>query len=82
MSFIEVYLHFFRPLNSHGFTVCHTISLPLSRSYGRLFVSQALTNFKWIFSKNHGFLRKQSKTAQSPVKKCRSMILDIQQKNK
>ena len=50
-----------RPLNSHGFTVCHTVSLPFSRSHGRFFISHGFTNFKWIFSQTHNFLRKQTR---------------------
>ena len=69
-----------RPLNSHGFTVCHTVSLPFSRSRGRFFISHRFTNFKWIFSQTHNSLRKQTRQ-QSPVKKYRSIFLYIEKKN-
>ena len=51
------------PLNSHGFTVCHTVSLPFSRSHGGFFISYALTNFERIFSQTHSSLKKQTKAA-------------------
>ena len=41
-----------RPLNSHSFTVCHTVSLPFSRCHGRFYISHGLTNFEWIFFPN------------------------------
>ena len=50
-----------RPLNSHGFTVCHTVSLTFPRSHGRLLICHGFTNFKWIFSQTHNFLRKQTR---------------------
>ena len=53
------------PLNSHDFTVCHTISLPFSRSHGGFFISHGFANFKRIFSQTHSFLRKQTKAAHS-----------------
>ena len=55
----DLKIHIYRPLSSHGFTVCHTVSLPFSRSHGRFFISHGFTNFKWIFSQTHNFLRKQ-----------------------
>ena len=55
----------YRPLNSHGFTVCHTVSLPFSRSHGELFISHGFTNFEPMFSLTHSFLRKQTKAAHS-----------------
>ena len=29
----------YRPLNSHGFTLCHTVSLSFSWSHGQIFIS-------------------------------------------
>ena len=50
-----------RPLNFHGFTVRHTVSLPFSRSHGRFFISHGFTNFEQIFSqKTHSFLKTQA----------------------
>ena len=49
-----------RPLNSHGFTVCYTVSLSFSRSHRRFFISHGFTNFKRIFSQSHNFLGKQT----------------------
>ena len=57
------------PLNSHSFTSCHTVSLLFSRPHGRSFISRGFTNFKWIFSQTHSFLRKQTEVTQSPVRK-------------
>ena len=37
-----------------------TVSLSFSRSHGRFFISHSFTNFKWIFSQTHNFLRKQT----------------------
>ena len=54
-----------RLLNSHGFTVCHTVSPPFSVSYGSFFISHDFTNFEWIFSKTHSFLKKQTQAAHS-----------------
>ena len=51
----------FRPLNSHGFIVCHKVSLPSSQSHGRFFISHGFTNFKSIFSRTHNFLRKKTR---------------------
>ena len=50
-----------RSLNSHGFTVCHTVLLPFSRSHRRFFICHGLTNVKWIFSQTHNFLIKQTR---------------------
>ena len=59
-------LIFFRPLNSHGLTVCDTVSLPLSRSHDRFFISHGFTKFGWIFSqKTHTFLKKQTQISHS-----------------
>ena len=59
-------LMFFRPLNSHGFTVCDTVSLPLSRSHGRFFISHGFTEFEWILSqKSHTFPKKQTQAPYS-----------------
>ena len=45
----------FRPLNSHSFTLCHTVSLPFSQSHG---ISHGFTNFKRIFLSNSQFPKK------------------------
>ena len=59
-------LMFFRPLNSHGFTVCDMVSLPLSRSHGRFFISHGFTKFDWILSeKTHTFMKKQTQASHS-----------------
>ena len=65
-----------RPLNSHGFTVCHTVSLPFSRSHGRFFISHGFTNFERIFSRTYSFLKKQTQVTHFNVNKERisSMI--------
>ena len=39
---------------SQGFTALLTVS----RSHGRFLISHGFTNFKWIFSKTHSFLKK------------------------
>ena len=57
-----------RPLNSDGFTVCHTVSLPLSRSHGRFFISHGFTNFKWIFSQTRSFVRKQTRQPSNSIR--------------
>ena len=49
-----------RPLNSHGFILCHTVSLPFLQAHGSFFISHGFTNFRWIFSQTHNFLRKQT----------------------
>ena len=38
-----------RPLNSHGFTVSHTVSLPFSQSHSSFLISHSFTKFEWIF---------------------------------
>ena len=48
-----------RPLNSHGFTVCHTVLLPSSRSHGRFLIPHNFTNFEQIFFQTHSFPKKQ-----------------------
>ena len=65
-----------RPLNSHGFTVCHTISLPSSRSHNGFLISHGFTNFERIFSQTHSFIKKQTQAAHSDDNKERisSMI--------
>ena len=70
-----------RPLNSHGFTVCHTVSLSFSRSQGKFFISHGFTNFERIFSQAHSFLKKQTQAAHSNANKGRisSMINKIKQ---
>ena len=67
---------FCRPLNSHGFTVCHTVSLSFSRYHDRFLISHGFTNFERIFSQNYSFLKKQTQAAHSNVNKERisSMI--------
>ena len=51
-----------RPLNSHGFTMCHTFSVPFSQSHGRFFISHRFTNFERTFSQTHSFLKKKKNT--------------------
>ena len=58
-----------RPLNSHGFAICHTVSLPFSRSHIRFFISQGFKNFEQGFSQTHSFLKKQTQGAHSNVNK-------------
>ena len=41
-----------RPLNSHGFTMCHLVSLPFLQSHGSFFISHYFTNFEQIFFKH------------------------------
>ena len=50
-----------RPLNSLGFTVCHTVSVSFSRTHGRFFISHGFTNLERIFSQTHSFLKKKTK---------------------
>ena len=87
--FIDNFLYILRPLDSHGFTVCHTVSLPFSRSHGRFFISHGFTNFKWIFSQTHNFVRKQTRQPSNSIrqhkhlpKKYRRIVLYIQKINK
>ena len=70
----------YRPLNSHGLAVCHTVSLYFSWSHGRFFISHGFTNFKRIFSQAHGFLKKQTQVAHSNANKER--ISSLINKNK
>ena len=42
--------NYIRPLSSHGFTMCHTVSLPFSRSHGSFLIFHGFTNLKRIFS--------------------------------
>ena len=65
-----------RLLNSHGSTVCHTVSLFFSRSHGRFFISYGFTNFEQIFFQAYSFLKKQTHAAHSNANKERfsSMI--------
>ena len=58
-----------RPLNSHSFTVCHTISLPFSQSHSRFFISHSFTNFEQIFSQTYSFLKKRTQAAHFNVNK-------------
>ena len=67
-----------RPLNSQGFTVSHTVSLPFSRSYRRFFISHGFSNFKWIFFWIDNFLRKQTRQHNPLSKKYYSIVLHIQ----
>ena len=69
-----------RPLSSHGFTVCHMISLPFLRSHGRFFISPGFSNFKWIFSQTHNFLRIPTRQ-HNPLSKKYSIVLYIQKIN-
>ena len=50
-----------RPLNSHSFTVCHTVVSPFSRSHGRLFISHGFTNLL----QNSQFSKKQTQVPHS-----------------
>ena len=66
-----------RPLNSHGFTLCHAVSLPFSQSHNSFFTSHSFTNFEWIFSQTHSFLKKQTQAAHSNVnKECISSMVN------
>ena len=69
-----------RPFNSHGFTMCRTVSLPFSRSHGRFFISYGFTNFEQIFFPNSRFSRKQTQAAYSNANKER--ISSMTNKNK
>ena len=69
ISFIKIEpptLQLCRPLNSHGFNMCLTVSLPFSRSHGSFFISHGFTNFEWIFP-NTQFLWEQAQAAHSNV---------------
>ena len=62
-----------------------TVSLPLSRSHGRFFISHGFTNFKWIFSQTRSFVRKQTRQPSNSIrqhkplpKKYLSIVLYIQ----
>ena len=72
----NIYLEQSRPLNSHGFTMCHTVLLLFSRSHGRFFISHDFTNIAWIFSQTYSFLKEQKQVAYSNVaeKRISSMI--------
>ena len=50
-----------RPLNSHSFTVCHTVVSPFSRSHGRLFISHGFKNLL----QNSQFSKKQTQVPHS-----------------
>ena len=50
-------------INSHGFTVCHTVLLPFSQYHGRFFISHDFTNFERIFTQSHSFLKEQKQAA-------------------
>ena len=65
-----------KSLNSHGYTVCHTVSLPFSRSRDGFLISHGFTNFERIFSQTYIFLKKQARAAHSNFNKERisSMI--------
>ena len=52
-----------------------TVSLSFSRYHGRFFISHGFTNFKWIFSQTHNFLRKQTRQHNHLSKKYRSTVL-------
>ena len=54
--------HLYRLLNSHNFTVYHTVSLPFSRSNGRFFISYGFTNFeRFLFSNSQFYKRNKHK---------------------
>ena len=69
-----------RPLNSHGFTMCHKVSLPFSQSHGRFLISHGFTNSEQIFSQTQNFLRKQTQAAHSNAAEQR--IFNMITKNK
>ena len=46
------------PLNSHGFIVCHTVSLSFSRSHGSFLISHSFTNFEQSSCTNSQFFKK------------------------
>ena len=75
--FIDNFLYILRPLDSHGFTVCHTVSLPFSRSHGRFFISHGFTNFKWIFSQTHSFVRKQTRQPSNSIRQHKHLPKNI-----
>ena len=54
-----------RPLNSLGFTVCHTVSVSFSRSHGRFFISHGFTNRERIFFPNSQFSSKKKKKSKN-----------------
>ena len=54
-----------RPLNSHGFTACRTVSLPFSGPHGRFFISHGYTIFERIFFPNSQFSKKINKSSTS-----------------
>ena len=66
-SYIVTTLNYIRPLKSHSFTVCHTVSLPFSRSHGWRWLLHFSRFYKfWVdFSQTHSFLRNQTKAAHS-----------------
>ena len=70
-----------RPLNSHGFTVCHRVSLLFSWSHSRFFISHGFS-YKFLVNSlsNSQFPKKSNKATQhSPLsKKHCSILLYIQ----
>ena len=54
-----------RPLNSHVFTVCHTVSLPFSRSRGRFFISHGFKFWADFFPNSQFSKKKQTQAAHS-----------------
>ena len=58
-----------RSLNSHGYTVCYTVSLPFSLSHGRFFICHSFTSFEMIFPQTYSFLKKQTQAAHSNFNK-------------
>ena len=74
LSTFPIVSFYSRPLNVHR--VCHTVSLPFSRSHGRFFTSHGFTNFEQILSQTYSFLEKQTQAAHFNVNKERisSMI--------
>ena len=59
-----------RPVKSHGFTACHTVSLLFSGSHGRFFVSHGFTNCEWILFQTHS-----KKTNKDNIISCQKNIL-------
>ena len=59
-----LFYYIYRPLNYHIFMVCHTVSLS-SQSHDSFFSSCGFTDFEWIFSQTHRFLKNQTQEAHS-----------------
>ena len=65
LSTLCVVSHLHRLLNSHGFTVCHTVLLTVGLTVGSSFLT-VLTNCERIFFfQTHTFIKKQTQAAHS-----------------